>query len=406
VKRLPRLVTSRTLEALQQVTHKRAHAVVYGHPPDEGNAVEVVRALSRRYRGSISWFVDPGLMNSRDAVPPNVEVVSKRSLSAMARYLSAEIVFFTHGLYGDAMPSPGQTFVNLWHGDGIKVETDRAGAGRPMHPAHFVVGGTSLLTHEKARTFRVPESGELVTGNPRVDQFAHGVPGTFWDEVGIDPQRPFVLWLPTFRLARGYGATAGWSDTSGDEHELNRTMTGVAEHLVAAGVQVLVKPHPLDAQPRAIPGTNRVGNAALARSGTSLYAVLGQSSGLVTDYSSVWTDYLLLDRPIGFVVPDADAYSRGRGLNPPDALHWLPGRHLDSPVEALAFASDVRGLGDSTAILRHQAAQRLGLVRSTTAADDLLDALEARGAFTVSHTLAPRSAPGPATDTSLSLRSA
>lgn len=390
-----RWVNSRTLEALQRVTPKSPHAVVYGAPPDEGNAVEVVRGLSRRYRGDIYWFVDGDLRARMGEIPPNVYVIVKHSPAAMARYLSAEIVFFTHGLYGDAMPSPRQTFVNLWHGDGIKVEVDRATTHRPMHPSHFLVGGTTVLTRRKANTFRVPEGGLLMTGNPRVDQFSRGVPDGFWDEVGIDPSHPFVVWLPTFRKTRGYGATAGWSDVRGDGRDVNRCMAVAADRLRAAGLQVLVKPHPRDAEHRFIPGTRLVSNSGLARLSTTLYAVLGQSAGLITDYSSVWTDYLLLDRPIGFVVPDAEAYVKGRGVFPADVLDWLPGRDLSSAAEVEAFASEVQGRSESTASLRHRTAERLGLVRCATATDDLLDELERRGAFLVSRTLLPRSGPAP-----------
>ena len=390
-----RRVNSRTLEALQRVTPKSPHAVVYGSPPDEGNAVEVVRGLSRRYRGDIYWFVDSDLRARVGEIPPNVHVIFKRSPVAMARYLSAEIVFFTHGLYGDAMPSPRQSFVNLWHGDGIKVEVDRATTRRPMHPSHFLVGGTTVLARRKAHTFRVPEGGLIMTGNPRVDQFSRGVPDGFWDDVGIDPSHPFVLWLPTFRTTRGYGATGGWSDVGSDERDVNLCMAVVADRLRAAGLQVLVKPHPRDAQPRFIPGTRLVSNSDLARLSTTLYAVLGQSAGLITDYSSVWTDYLLLDRPIGFVMPDAEAYAKGRGVFPADVLDWLPGRDLSSAAEVEAFASEVQGRAQSTASLRHRTAERLGLVRCATATDDLLDELDRRGAFMVSRTLLPRSGEAP-----------
>jgi hypothetical protein len=403
MKRTLRWVNSRTLEALQRVTPKSPHAVVYGAPPDEGNAVEVVRGLSRRYRGDIYWFVDDDLRSRMGEIPPNARVIGKRSPAAMALYLSAEIVFFTHGLYGDAMPSPRQTFVNLWHGDGIKVEVDRSTTRRPMHPSHFLVGGTTVLAHKKAETFRVPAGGLLMTGNPRVDQFSRGVPDGFWDEVGIDPSRPFVVWLPTFRMTRGYGATAGWSDVGGDEEGLDLCMAVVADRLRAAGLQVLVKPHPRDVQHRCIPGTKLVSNSSLARLSTTLYAVLGQSAGLITDYSSVWTDYLLLDRPIGFVMPDAEAYVKGRGLFPADVLGWLPGLDLSSAAEVEAFASEVLGRAESTASLRHRTAERLGLVRCATATDDLLDELERRGAFKVSRTLLPR--PGAAPISGLDCRS-
>ena len=38
------------------------------------------------------------------------------------------------------------------------------------------------------------------------------------------------------------------------------------------------------------------------------------SDVLITDYSSVWFEYLLLDKPIIYYVPDYDKYMSDRGL--------------------------------------------------------------------------------------------
>jgi CDP-glycerol glycerophosphotransferase (TagB/SpsB family) len=119
----------------------------------------------------------------------------------------------------------------------------------------------------------------------------------------------------------------------------------------------------------------------LAGAGVPLYGLLARSAGIITDYSSVWTDYLLLDRPIGFFIPDRDDYAGSRGLYPPDALTWLPGPELDSPESFRAFAAEVIA-GESTwAQARREAAERLGLNPTRSAARDLLDELERRGAL-------------------------
>lgn len=66
-------------------------------------------------------------------------------------------------------------------------------------------------------------------------------------------------------------------------------------------------------------------NGMLANAGYDLYEVLGAADMLMTDYSSVYFDYLLLDRPIVFVPVDLDTYAQSRGLllSPYDL--WTPG---------------------------------------------------------------------------------
>ena len=66
---------------------------------------------------------------------------------------------------------------------------------------------------------------------------------------------------------------------------------------------------------------------------------------LITDMSSVWVDYLLLDKPMIFAFPDIADYRNGRGLNIEPYEHWVPG----------PFVTDMDGLIDAIAavIARH-----------------------------------------------------
>ena len=45
-----------------------------------------------------------------------------------------------------------------------------------------------------------------------------------------------------------------------------------------------------------------------------LYELIGISDGLLSDYSSVAVDYLLLDRPLGYVLADYNIYKEKRDL--------------------------------------------------------------------------------------------
>lgn len=56
-----------------------------------------------------------------------------------------------------------------------------------------------------------------------------------------------------------------------------------------------------------------------------LYEVLGAADQLITDYSSVYFDYLLLNRPILFVPTDLEAYQSNRGMLLQPYDFWAPG---------------------------------------------------------------------------------
>lgn len=370
------------------LTPRSAHLVIHGFPVDEGNAVEMLRASAGRYQGPVYWLVpdvDQGrsVLESSGADPyGRIRLVKHRSFAGFRRFVTAEVSMFTHGLYGNPGRVKRKTMVNLWHGGGFKGAVMSDSKGRPAIHSDYLIASSRQFGEILARQSGLPAGGLLLTGNPRIDQFtaAASVP---LDRLGIPTDRPFVLWMPTFRRNRGRGLTASWSDvTPDDASDVNAVMARGVEILTREfGVSVVVKPHPQDAESRRIDGALVVTNEDLREAGVQLYELIGASSALLTDYSSVWIDYLALDRPIGFVVPDEPGYTSGRGFDPPDALEWLPGPKLRTLVDVREFGRDVRDGGSRSSARRWEVAEHIGHVSGPRVADRIMDELAARAVF-------------------------
>lgn len=382
-----RSISSRLMELSARLRPPRAQAVVHGWPASEGNAVEVVRALADRYRGRVYWLVDDP-ENWDIEAPPTVTVLRKSSLRAMRAFVRAEAVFFTHGLYGDVRPARSQAFVNLWHGDGPKTNRDAAAAPRPLFPSTFLVGGTRLFTERKADDFKVSRDSILLTGNPRVDQFRRPPTDLFRERTGVHG-RPYVVWMPTYRTRAQVGVAPGGHDVQGAAMDVLAAARPLFAQLAERGIAVLVRRHPADAAAGPVGWATELSDDLLGETRTTLYSALGGSAGLVTDYSSVWTDYLLLDRPIAFYSPDRQAYAGGRGLYPSDVQDWLPGIDLLAPGAPAAFADEILVDRSRSAALREAARAKLGLVEVTGSAEALLAELDARGVWRRSGGLGP-----------------
>ncbi|MDP9821756.1 CDP-glycerol glycerophosphotransferase family protein [Nocardioides massiliensis] len=369
---LAQTILRRALPVVSAAIPARRQVVVSGYPETEGNASEVMRALLRSYDGQVVWLREPS--GPRLALPdhPRLVTVDKASVAGLWAYLRAEAVFFTHGLYGSPRPTRRKPLVNLWHGDGPKATRPGNGAGS-LIPSTWLVAGTRLFGELKAAAFELSPDQLLVTGNPRTDQLWRPARPDALGSLGIEAD--FVLWMPTFRATRQESGLRAWS-----EGELGAGVQEVTPLLAALrerGMQLVVKPHPLDAEDRRAAGVVAVSDADLARAGVPLYALLGASSGLVTDYSSVWVDYLLLDRPIAFLVPDRQVY--GRALVPADVLDWLPGELVGDDRPFARFVADLDAGGTRDAEVRRAVTERVGLHQSSRCADDLLEALAAAG---------------------------
>lgn len=374
------------VHALLVVLPSRGHVVINGSPLNEGNAVEMVRVCAERYPGRIVWLVPDAtaaraLLDAVNADPAHrVEIVAHRSLAGAVKFATAEVSMFTHGLYGNPRRARRKTMVNLWHGGGFKASVMSDQNGNPSIHSDYLVTATAQFGRERAEECKLPAGGLLLTGNPRIDQFARSESAPI-ERLGIRRDVPFVLWMPTFRRNKGRGLTGGWSDAVGGV-DINQEMAEIAGILDREyGIRVVVKPHAQDEQSRVIEQAVTVTDDDLLAAGVQLYELLGASSGLLTDYSSVWVDYLVLDRPIGFIVPDEAEYRRGRGFRPSDALDWLPGDRLCTENYVREFAHDVRSGGRGSVDRRRAVADHIGYCSRLGAANRVLDELERRNVF-------------------------
>jgi hypothetical protein len=362
-----------TLTVLSRLTPQSRSVLVSAYPESEGNALEVARALLQRYDGQVVWLREQGPAPAEvlELAESGLLLVPKASLAGLWAYLRAEVVFFTHGLYGSPRPPARKPIVNLWHGDGPKDVRPGNGIGGQISSTWFV-GSTRLFSGYQADGFGVPADHVLLTGNPRTDQLWREVDGARLRRLGITGD--FVVWMPTFRRTRAVGAMREQSEIgAGAEPDGGTEVAALLRGLRERGMQLVIKPHPMDAEERLWDGAVTLTDADLVAAGVSLYALLGVSSGLVTDYSSVWVDYLLLDRPMAFLVPDRESYTRQ--LLPADVLDWAPGELVGGEAPFTEFLLDVDAEGAAGAQARAQVAAKIGMTSTRTSADDLLTEL-------------------------------
>lgn len=67
----------------------------------------------------------------------------------------------------------------------------------------------------------------------------------------------------------------------------------------------------------------------------TIYHIMNAFDVLITDYSSVYVDYLLLDRPIVFSCPDLLQYQQDRGFVVDDPTLLMPGAIVDTQQELI-----------------------------------------------------------------------
>ena len=158
-------------------------------------------------------------------------------------------------------------------------------------------------------------------------------------------------------------------------------------------LEIVVKPHPLDAIALSVPGSTFVGRRRPGSSGTQPYGLLAASHSLVTDYSSIWTDYLSTGKHVAFAVADWDDYRVTRGLDESVERSALPGPVVESADEIRDVLPSSRLGGRELERQRDRTIESLGLVTEEGNCRRLTDQLARRGIRSWSRVRPRESAP-------------
>jgi CDP-glycerol glycerophosphotransferase (TagB/SpsB family) len=234
-------------------------------------------------------------------------------------------------------PSRRKFMVNVWHGMPVKRLDKSTPVGRWQ--TDLTIATSAVHAHHLAETWGLRPDQVLVTGLPRNDILLES--GTRQERRvwATDDQAPLVLWLPTYRQSvMGHIRTDG-RDLGNVFQMPGATHEAVAELATRLGVQMIVKSHPMAPTPGRSDHPNLTvwNEADLTSHGLSLYRLMSVANVLITDYSSVWIDWLLLDRPCIFAAADVSEYLSTRGSYFEPLEHYLPG----------PLVQDLKGLGNA-----------------------------------------------------------
>lgn len=342
---LRRAVSVPVSRLLMLLRAPRRQALVGGLPDTEENSLVTAIGLTRRYGGQVFLVANDvevvrtqlrrvaDLLGTPEAAD-RVSVITKAGLKTYLIFVDSELVLYTHGLYDSPRPVRRRLHVNLWHGTGPKWNANANFAQRIGAQAHSA--SSPLWGLEAIRALSMRPETAVVAGNPRQDVIAAATDRTAVAGLGLDPERPYVLWLPTFRRSTAAGLV-GLAEGESLSPAAAAAFLAAADR---AGVQLIIKPHRLDADRLGELGLTVITDADLSAAGVTLYQLIGLADGLLSDYSSVWVDYLDTGRSIGLYVPDLDSYTAGRGLNLP-ALGDVAGELIITEESAAEFFSAV-----------------------------------------------------------------
>ena len=244
--------------------------------------------------------------------------IETNSGQGIQKVLEAGVWFTSAGLpvYGTHL-NRGRVIVNLWHGIPLKkialMDPNLGKMARVYFRKIFTENYTWILTCSKAlipimaESFAIEQEKIKVWGQPRNDMlFKENAAKEILKKIYPDlPEyRGIILYAPTFR---DYASTELFPFEDYDKDKLEaflekeKLLICLRTHISEKGT----------AEKYLSERVVYLGNEQME----DIMEILNIFDLLITDYSSIYIDYLILNRPMIFLPYDKEKYLQGRGMN-------------------------------------------------------------------------------------------
>lgn len=292
----------------------------------------------------------------------------------------AKYLFFTDA-YGFARNCRvDQIRVQLWHGCGFKT---RVNFVRCEQRYEYTTVISDLYADIHADIYGLRRDQVLVTGYAKEDWLFHPDEADK-QRLHIPQAEQYILWLPTFRSTDQRLAQLNEYEL---ETETGLPVVGTQEKLGKLNdilrrnnIYLIVKLHPFQNRQmvncRERSHIRLVENEELVEQDIPVNRLLGMADALISDYSSAAVDYMLLDRPIAFMLEDVEEYEQSRGFVFDKIKEWIPGKEIFCFEEICDFVEEIATRRDTSAEKRRMLREKMHRFDDDQSCRRILEALE------------------------------
>ena len=261
------------------------------------------------------WFISGKGRNkgNKDTRTNMIPIIDKNPYNMIRRYLiraTAQVIITSNLMIRKKNSRTLQLFLS--HGSKVKKTRGRYEVGSYVDyvlcQSHFF---DDVICHE----YNVSTDKLIYTGFPRND-YLYKDNSSVMSKLNV---KGYIVWMPTFRQHKLGSEDIKYRDDLGLPIIYNdRMLEDFNRICVSCGIHIIYKPHPaqdLDyIKAMVLSNFKIISDDYIAELGIQLYELIGASEGLITDYSSVFYDCLLLNKPIAITMDDIEEYHTSRGL--------------------------------------------------------------------------------------------
>lgn len=262
------------------------------------------------------------------------------NLLMVIHFIMSKYIFYSYEQI-KLKPSKKQTVIHMWHGSPLKkIENLEREEKRENCFFTKLFATSEYFKTIMSQAFSCKLDQVVLCGQPRNDiLFKKNRKPKF-----LNDDEKLVLWTPTYRKATSINRSDG-NLKNIIPIFLQKDYDCLNEYLKKNKIKLLIKLHPAedikDSDMISMTNMYILSHKKFVNQGYEIYPVLSNANALISDYSSIYFDYLLLDRPIAFTLEDMDQYKNNRGFVMDNPLDFMPGEKIYSKKDFYKFIDNI-----------------------------------------------------------------
>ncbi|MDD3877308.1 MAG: CDP-glycerol glycerophosphotransferase family protein [Bacteroidales bacterium] len=246
------------------------------------------------------------------------------------KLLKSKIIITTHGA---VLKTRKNICIDLWHGIPIKgmnlMDNTITKKKRVENKIDFFITASDFQITLMNACFGKKHSQYAVLGLP-INDLLFSKNESIYTKLNFSNDIKVIFYLPTFRDGEQLGTNC--DNAISKLRMKNFEFESFNQFLIQNNLVFVIKPHPYEMDlwlnfktHYSFSNIVLVFDAFLKEQNIDTYNILGITDILITDYSSVYFDFLLLNRPIIFIPTDLEKYREKRNLLLEPYDFWTPG---------------------------------------------------------------------------------
>ncbi len=278
-------------------------------------------------------------------LPENVKCYSLYGPSLGKAYFLCRAKYLCFDSEMLSKPRAGQVSVFCDHG-AVALKSVR-GIYHVPKDVSFVLSPSANYAPTLAREYSMEDSlAKFVhIGYPYHDVLYRDIPDEL-EKITPRKYRKVFLWMPTFRKGGGYGRNDSTEEQPFGVPLLNTQaeFDALQAFLAENDSLLVIKIHPMQ-DPSTLIRLHSAENIRVLtgqdvkRLHIDNYRLLKSADALISDYSSIAFSYLLLNRPLAFVLADLESYKLGFAMDDPE--RFLVGHRIATFSDFYGFLESV-----------------------------------------------------------------